>query len=424
MLSVANQNSKAAEGFALSFAMQARTEAGAKVVAAAAALVPELAERAAQADRDNTLCPENFDALVRSGVSGAFVPESLGGFGLQSTHDWIVTIATLARGDASTAIAINMQLGVSRGMAQALTAAELRGRDTQGLEAPLRGLVSGAMKICATATEPGTDNLHPHTEAVRDGDDYLINGHKIFVTMSPIATHMGMNLRMRDEQGDHLVTTMVPMASPGLEPQGDWDALGMRGSGSQSVKLQDVRIPASSLRRLGPWGEWSPAVLVNRAQGNLPLLGAFLGVAEAARDIAVTKLMASQRVGKPLAAHSGMQHLTGELDIELAQCRAVLTAAGDAFDRFASDHQSVAPTMAEGHRLMTDYQAAKWVVNRGAIDIVSKAMDLMGGAGYTNAHPLARLYRDVRAGPFMQPFAPYEAREYVGAVALEQWPTG
>jgi len=71
---------------------------------------------------------------------------------------------------------------------------------------------------------------------------------------------------------------------------------------------------------------------------------------------------------------------------------------------------------------MKDYQAAKWVVNRGAIDIVSRAMDLLGGAGYTNAHPLARMYRDVRAGPFMQPFAPTEAREYIGKVALGIWP--
>jgi alkylation response protein AidB-like acyl-CoA dehydrogenase len=71
---------------------------------------------------------------------------------------------------------------------------------------------------------------------------------------------------------------------------------------------------------------------------------------------------------------------------------------------------------------MKDYQAAKWVVNRGAIDIVSKAMDLFGGAAYMATQPLARLYRDVRAGPFMQPFAAAEVRQYVGRVALGQLP--
>ena len=67
---------------------------------------------------------------------------------------------------------------------------------------------------------------------------------------------------------------------------------------------------------------------------------------------------------------------------------------------------------------MQDYQSAKWTVNRGAIRIVSQAMDLVGGAAFMSNHPLSRLYRDVRAGPFMQPYSPPEAREYVGKVAL------
>ena len=67
---------------------------------------------------------------------------------------------------------------------------------------------------------------------------------------------------------------------------------------------------------------------------------------------------------------------------------------------------------------MKDYQLAKWVVNRGAIEIVGKAMDVVGGASFMAGHPLARLYRDVRAGPFMQPYSPSEAREYIGKVAL------
>jgi len=71
---------------------------------------------------------------------------------------------------------------------------------------------------------------------------------------------------------------------------------------------------------------------------------------------------------------------------------------------------------------MKDYQCAKWVVNRGAIDIVSKAMDLVGGSAFMSAHPLSRLYRDVRAGPFMQPYSPSEARAYVGKVALGLMP--
>ncbi len=406
----------------MTFELQPESAAGRRLILAAQQLVPDFAERASAADASNAVCQANFDDLVASGITSAFVPDALGGFGLRSIYDWIVLITTLARGDASTAIAINMHLGVSRGMVMAYEQADPDSKGRQNIESQLRQLVSGEMLICATATEAGTDNLHPLTEAVRSGNGWTISGRKIFVTLSPIATHLGMNLRMRDAAGDHLVSTMVPMDIDGLQPQDDWDALGMRSSGSQSVVFNDVRVPLASIRKIGPWGQWSVPMLMNRAVANLPLVGAFLGIAEAAHSLALAQLATQKRLGAPAHSHTGVQHLVGEFDIELAKCQATLSAAAQSMDRFMNDHTARRPTIEAAHGLMRDYQAAKWVVNRGAIDIVSKAMDLLGGAGYTNRHPLARLYRDVRAGPFMQPFAPTEARQYVGQVALQQWP--
>lgn len=417
----------------MSFVLRPRTARGEVVVAAAEVLVETLAERSREADAANEVCRENFADLISSGVASAFVAEELGGFGLDSIHDWVLTIVTLARGDASTAIAINMHLAASRGLA--LAYADVRAKlgsdheTTQGLARRLRSIVSGEMLICATATEPGTDNLHPLTEAVRedDGDSpgWRIDGRKIFVTLSPIATHLAMNLRMRDD-GDHLATVMLPMDTPGLIPQQDWDALGMRSSGSQSVVFEDVRVPLSEVRKLGPWGQWSVAMLQNRTLANIPLVGAFLGIAEAAHDIALAQLATQTRLGQPVSELSGVQHVVGEMVLELAQCRAILGAAAVEMDEYFVRHSAPnqAATIEDAHRLMADYQAAKWAVNRGAVGIVSQAMDVLGGSGYTNAHVLARLYRDVRAGPFMQPFGVTELREYVGQVTLGHWPQG
>lgn len=412
----------------MSFVLSPRTTRGEAVVAAASSLVETFAERAHAADAANEVTRENFDDLIASGVASAFVPEELGGFGLDSIHDWILTIATLARGDASTAIAINMHLAVSRGLVQAYSDAKARlGTDhesTKGLAQLLGRLVSGDVLICATATEPGTDNLHPFTEAVRvgKGDDrgWCINGQKIFVTLSPIATHLAMNLRLRDGDGDHLATVMLPMDTPGLLPQHDWDALGMRSSGSQSVVFDNVRVPLHEVRKLSPWGQWSVGVLQNRTSANIPLVGAFLGIAEAAHDIALARLATQSRLGQPATENSGIQNAVGEMALELAQCRAILGAAAIQMDEYFERHSGEGPaaTMEDAHHLMADYQAAKWTVNRGAISIVSKAMDLLGGSGYTNSHVLARLYRDVRAGPFMQPFGVTELREYVGQVTM------
>ena len=420
----------------MSFELAPRTSRGAAVVAAAESLVEPFAERAQAADARNEMCRENFDDLLRLGISSAFVPEDLGGFGLESIHDWILTIATLARGDASTAIAITMHHAIGRRMAQRFTAASTSADNdperTKALAAPLEQMAAGEMLVCATATEVGTDNLHPATEAVRDGDGWRINGHKIFVTMSPIATHVSTVARVRTGDsdgdsdshgdGDEMANVVLPMDTPGLLPQDDWDALGMRGSGSQSVVFDDAWVPDSGFARMGPWGRWSQDYLEFRAIANIVLVSAFLGIAEAAHDIALAKLATRSRVGQPAAEQSGIQNLVGEMAIELDQCRAVLGAAGVEMDAYGERRRSGGASMADGHNLMRDYQVAKWTVNRGAIGVVSKAMDLLGGAGYTNSAPLARLYRDVRAGPFMQPFGPAELREYVGQVTLGQYP--
>lgn len=130
------------------------------------------------------------------------------------------------------------------------------------------------------------------------------------------------------------------------------------------------------------------------------------------------------RLGEPVNQSAGVQQMVGEMEIELAKCRSVLQQVGAGVDDWLAEAVQTPPTIERAHQLMKDYQLAKWVVNQGAIDIVSRAMDLVGGAGFMNSHPLARLYRDVRAGPFMQPYAPVELRDYVGQVALGLFPDG
>jgi alkylation response protein AidB-like acyl-CoA dehydrogenase len=372
------------------------------------------------------MCRENFDDLFDAGISSAFVPEELGGSGLESIYDWILAIATLARGDASTAIAITMHHAIGRRMAERYRLAGanfgLDDERTKALAGPLEQMAAGEMLVCATATEVGADNLHPTTEAVRDGDGWRINGHKVFVTMSPIASHVSTVARVRDDDEDYMANVVLPMDTVGLLPQDDWDALGMRGSGSQSVVFEGAWVPDAAFAKMGPWGRWSLDYLQFRAIANIVLVGAFLGIAEAAHDIALAKLAKRTRVGQPAVEQSGIQNLVGEMAIELAQCRAVLGAAAVEMDEYVERHRSAPATMEQAHGLMNDYQVAKWTVNRGAIGVVSKAMDLLGGSGYTNAAPLARLYRDVRAGPFMQPFGVAELREYVGQVTLGRYP--
>jgi alkylation response protein AidB-like acyl-CoA dehydrogenase len=404
----------------MTFDLHPKTEAGRRFVTAATDLIPALRETAPIADRDSTMSAQTFRTLQEVGIAAACVPQELGGWGLTSVFDWMLGIRALAQGDGAAAIAINMHLAVTRGMAQAYAMAGSRA--DSGAAIPLRAVTAGEMLICATATERGTDNLHPFTEATASEDGWLINGHKMFVTMSPLATHLAMNLRLRDEEGDFLATTMLPIDSPGLIPQDDWDALGMRGSGSQSIKFEDVRAGAGTVRKLGRWGEWSTSVLINRTLGNLTLVAAFLGIAEHARALALESLSTQKKLAQPVKDNPGVQQSVGELEIELTQCRGTLAQAGSGVDEWLSNAVEHPPSLNQAHELMQSYQAAKWVVNRGAISIVDKAMDLTGGSGFMTGNTLSQLYRDVRAGPFMQPHAAVDIRGYVGQVALGIYP--
>ena len=385
-------------------------------------LIPFLREQAAIADQNNTMSEASFDSLQSVGIPSAFVPKELGGLGIEKIQDWLAGIAMLARGDGSVAIAINMHWGVSRGMVQGWRAATGQGKNAEIPAKSLKSIVCGDMLICATATERGTDNLHPMTTAVRNEHGWLINGHKMFVTMSPIATHLAMNLRMQDDDGDHLATTMLPITTAGVIQQGDWDALGMRGSGSQSIKLEDVQVGAHAVRPLGPWGKWSTSSLINRTFGNLALVAAFFGIAHHAREIALEAAAGQLRLGEPVTKSPGFQQTAGELEIEFNTCRSTLQQIGIEIDEWLIEAARTPPTIESAHQLMQRYQSVKWVVNHGAIGIVDKAMHLAGGGGFMSGNSLSRLYRDVRAGPFMQPHAATDIRQYVGQVMLGEYP--
>jgi L-evernosamine nitrososynthase len=124
-----------------------------------------------------------------------------------------------------------------------------------------------------------------------------------------------------------------------------------------------------------------------------------------------------QRVGR-LAISDAIQHLIAEIEIDLAAAGAVLARTATIADAVFSQHPAGRMPLGELHELIKDFQCTKWFVNRKAIEIVDRALTASGGAGYLNTNFLARLYRDVRAGPFMQLFSPNEAFEYIGKVTL------
>jgi alkylation response protein AidB-like acyl-CoA dehydrogenase len=396
------------------------TEAGRRFVEQAEKHAAEFATRADENDRDGRFPVENVEAMKASGFTAAMVPAELGGWGVTSLHDLVCAINRLGRADGSSAIGINMHMASAIIGSRLYRGAVEAGDDERaGVLGFFLQMLAGGVIAMAHATEPGTDLSHPLTEVRIEGDTAVINGRKIFGTLSPAADLMVVTCRLKEGEGYVGANAIVPKGTAGQELADDWDALGMRASGSGSAVYRDCRVPAASVVLGETWGVPTIGGLLVSTAGNIGLLGAFLGIAEQARELAVeaARMRTKGPDKRPLAESRGVQDLVAEMDVDLTLCRAALERTArlldDALARPVADLG-----IGELHDLNGEFQATKLVVNRKAIEVVDRAMTALGGASYMTGSPLSRLYRDVRAGPFMQPFSPVEVKEYLGKLGL------
>ncbi len=407
----------------MNFQLMPVTAAGTRLVELAEQHARDFATRAEQHDREGTFPFENVDALRKSGVLAACVPAELGGLGVDSIHDYVLAINRLGRGDGSTAIAANMHIFRPWWMTRYWRGARQAGdaHVVERLETLLRQIGAGEVIMCALISEAGTDLLHPLVEATRTEGGWLLNGRKIFGTLSPAANLMEVACRIRGrEYSPRRAMARVASGAPGMQIMNNWDALGMRGSGSHDVLFTDCFVAEADVLDTGPWGDWSEVFVAANLVITLGLVAAFLGIAETARDQIVEMVTTRRRApgGRALAERHAIQQTIAEIEIDLAGARAVLARTAVAADHFFAAHDPGRIPMDELHQLMKDFQCTKLTVTRNAIAIVDRALTASGGAGYLAGSPLSRLYRDVRAGPFMQPLSPNEAFEYIGKVTL------
>jgi len=404
----------------MDFRIEPTTDAGRRFCELAEKHAIEAAEIADANDKTGTFPHELFQSMKDSGFMASSVPAEYGGGDLYSTHDMAAGLARLGYGDGSVAIAANMHLVFGLLMRWVHRFAVETGERAmaEGLPGLLTILGQGLIAM-ANQTEAGTDLAHPLLEATKVDGGWKLNGRKIFGTLSEIADLFLVSARFEQDDGSWGTgNAFVFRGTEGQTVQNNWDALGMRSSGSHDVTYEDVIVPEEVFFSGGAWGEDSVFGLTILTGSNLSLLGPFIGIAESARDRVVD--MARRRTkapsNRPIAERPGIQQLVAEMDVDLAAARAILERTTLMFDRAVLD--GPIPTLDEMHELHQQLQCAKLVVNRNAINVVDRALTVSGGAGYMSGNPLARQYRDVRAGPFMQPFSPNEAHEYIGKVAL------
>jgi alkylation response protein AidB-like acyl-CoA dehydrogenase len=400
--------------------LTARTEAGTRLVALAETLAGDIVRDAAAHDRAGSFPFDSFSAVKTSGYLTAPVPVALGGLGVTSVHDVLVASTRLARGDAALTLGVNMHLVYVVNVVRRWEAARAAGdeRRARAFAGSLEQVVRQGIVFAAATSEPGQDLTRPATVARRSGEGWIVSGRKVFCTMSPAADVFYTTVTFADDEGaGRYGYALVPRETSGVVVHDDWDALGMRASGSHSVSFDEVVLPASALPGGFRTGD-AVGYMDRTLNAGLFHAAASLGVAEGAHSYVTGRLAAS--TSEPDAR---ARMLAAENAVELSACRGALSRAALLIESQFEAYPSSNGPADELTRLYAEVQAAKAFVCEATVRIVDRALSLSGGAGYLNGSPLARAYRDVRAGAFMHPLGANRAFEFLGALELGREPS-
>ncbi|QBD78820.1 acyl-CoA dehydrogenase [Ktedonosporobacter rubrisoli] len=376
----------------MSFLAYPVTETQKKLLAMAGELADIFAGRAAKNDWEGRFPLENYEDLRQAGYLKLTVPKEFGGWGA-SLLDVALTQQRLAQGCASTALAVSMHLVAIARLVQSVNGPnELFTRICHAV------VQDGAM-FNTIASEPATGSPsrggRPATTARRQPDgSWRISGMKTYTTGSYALGYYLVACSIEDEAGDAGLkplraergTFLVPASAQGVRIEDTWRSLGMRGSGSNTIHLEDVHIDALSY--VDEQIPASPLAQERMQAWTYPTVAVYLGIAQAARDAAVS--FAQKRrpnsLNQSIASVPHIQEKVAKMDLALLQSKAVFFGLAEQFD---NDPASTRPSQ---------FAASKYLVTNHAVEIVDLAMRLVGGASLSLDLPLQRYYRDVRAG--------------------------
>ncbi len=351
---------------------------------------PDLAMAAEAHDRDGSWVADSFERLRSAGYLTAAVPVELGGLGA-TIRDLALAQRELAHFCASTALASSMHQHVT-----AFTAWRYR-RDMPGAEATLRRVVDDGIVLVSSG---GGDLTHPRGQAVRVDGGFRVSGRKPFASQAPVGSVVSTMFAYDDpEQGMRVINTAVPFADPGVHVEETWDALGMRGTGSHHLVIDDVFIPDEKVMANRPHGVLDPPLQVILSVAMPIISGVYLGVAESARDHAVA-----------VAGHRddpSIQRRVGLMDTRL---RVAGWALDGALDVVGDDP---APSMDTVAAVL----AAKREVTLAGQEVCDLAMAVAGGQAFSKGSPVERAYRDIRGAAF-HPLDPEQSLLHAGRLAL------
>ena len=365
------------------------TDGGSPWIAAARALVPDLAADAARVDATGEFVHDAFAKLREARLMSMLVPAELGGGG--ATHaEAAAVLATLARGCPATSLALSMHTH--------LVAAQVW-RHHRDLPAPVLAKVADAQLILVSTG--ASDWIDSNGSATKVDGGYRVTGRKMPASAAPAGNLVVSSIRWEAPDGPQVLHFAVPFSADGVSIDETWDATGMRATGSHTVVFEDVFVPDAAVSLMRPAGEWHP-VWSTVLGAALPLImSTYVGLAESAAGQALT--LAARRAERPDVAP-----LVGRMLTQLTIARDAVGAMFAASDDLHFDNDLA---------LASSVLTRRTVAGNAAIETVRLALEVGGGAAYARGSGLGRLLRDVH-GALYHPLPEAQQERFTGRVAL------
>ena len=335
-----------------------------------------VAPNAARYDREQVYPQDSFDACVEMELPSLGIPEAYGGAGADMVTQAIM-IEEVARGCASTAVTVLIS---KLGMLPVINfgSEELKMKY-------LPRIASGEIQAsyCLSEADAGSDVASMRCRAERDGDDYVLNGSKYWITNSGVSDTYTVFAKTDPSAGGRGISCFLVEKEWGLEFPNHEDKMGLRASPTGEVILRDVRVPAS--HRIGEEGEGFK-IAMHTLDRSRPTIGAqAVGIAQSAIDYAGIYMKGRKAFGSAISEFQGLRFMLADMAIRTEAARALVYRACATIDAGDPDGQ-----------LSYLGASAKSFASDTAMSVTTDAVQLLGGYGFTKEFPVERFMRDAK----------------------------